>query len=243
MSTRVINIKLREPFDVYIGRPMPGHKALGWGNPFKAGYNAHSGVDAINSYRVYLLDHPKLLARLPELRDKTLGCWCAPAGGLDGNIAGYVCHGQILAALADDPAPQQTLAQFVRALKNRDAHSLDKGAPVAVMGHDQAPGTCPICGARMERERQVGRCVYAEPCGHRLYQGRTREALQREWERRERIQQSIRRCGTELARHVHVWQPWGSDARYEHCHSCGASRKATTTRTTRTTPEVTEVSA
>ena len=33
-------------------------------------------------------------------------------------------------------------------------------------------GTCPHCDLKIERQRQVGRCVYAEPCGHRLYQGR-----------------------------------------------------------------------
>lgn len=32
-------------------------------------------------------------------------------------------------------------------------------------------GTCPACGSAMT-EKQVGPCVYASPCGHRLYQGR-----------------------------------------------------------------------
>jgi len=31
---------------------------------------------------------------------------------------------------------------------------------------------CPHCQAPITHKRQVGRCVYAEPCGHRLYQGR-----------------------------------------------------------------------
>jgi hypothetical protein len=35
-----------------------------------------------------------------------------------------------------------------------------------------AEGTCPHCGATVERREQVGRCVYGRPCGHRLYQGR-----------------------------------------------------------------------
>lgn len=33
-------------------------------------------------------------------------------------------------------------------------------------------GLCHECGAKVEKKVQVGRCVYAEPCGHRLYQGR-----------------------------------------------------------------------
>jgi hypothetical protein len=31
---------------------------------------------------------------------------------------------------------------------------------------------CNECGAPVESEQQVGRCVYARPCGHRLYQGK-----------------------------------------------------------------------
>lgn len=31
---------------------------------------------------------------------------------------------------------------------------------------------CPHCGAKIEKRVQVGRCVYARPCGCRLYQGR-----------------------------------------------------------------------
>jgi hypothetical protein len=34
-----------------------------------------------------------------------------------------------------------------------------------------ANGICPHCDTTIEHERQVGRCVYGEPCGCRLYQG------------------------------------------------------------------------
>jgi len=30
---------------------------------------------------------------------------------------------------------------------------------------------CPTCRLKIALKRQVGRCVYADPCGHRLYQG------------------------------------------------------------------------
>ena len=33
-------------------------------------------------------------------------------------------------------------------------------------------GQCPECEAAVTKRVQVGRCVYAEPCGHRLYQGK-----------------------------------------------------------------------
>lgn len=31
---------------------------------------------------------------------------------------------------------------------------------------------CPHCGTRIDKMRQVGRCVYGDPCGCRLYQGK-----------------------------------------------------------------------
>lgn len=42
-------------------------------------------------YREYLTSDPELMALVPELRGKTLACWCAPEP----------CHGDILAELAD----------------------------------------------------------------------------------------------------------------------------------------------
>jgi hypothetical protein len=35
-----------------------------------------------------------------------------------------------------------------------------------------ASGVCPDCDQKIERQRQVGPCVYAVPCGHRMFQGR-----------------------------------------------------------------------
>ena len=34
-----------------------------------------------------------------------------------------------------------------------------------------AEGFCPSCDQKVEQRRKVGRCFYAEPCGHRLGQG------------------------------------------------------------------------
>lgn len=34
--------------------------------------------------------------------------------------------------------------------------------------------TCFCCGNQMTAERQIGRCVYAVPCGCRLWQGTAR---------------------------------------------------------------------
>ena len=42
-------------------------------------------------YREYLLARPDLLALLPGLRGRRLGCWCVPEP----------CHAQVIADLAD----------------------------------------------------------------------------------------------------------------------------------------------
>jgi hypothetical protein len=36
-------------------------------------------------------------------------------------------------------------------------------------------GICPECNREMQPQ-QVGPCVYASPCGHRLYQGKVKKA-------------------------------------------------------------------
>jgi hypothetical protein len=89
-DTRVVN-RYAEPFDVYIGR---GSK---WGNPFthrqgtQAAHVVGSREAAIAAYEEFVLERPDLLAALPELQGKTLGCYCKPKA----------CHGDVLARLAD----------------------------------------------------------------------------------------------------------------------------------------------
>lgn len=74
---------------VYIGRPTK------WGNPFshldntKAEFKVNSREEAVERYREYIVNNPKLLADLYELKDKDLICWCAPKK----------CHGDILKEL------------------------------------------------------------------------------------------------------------------------------------------------
>uniref|UniRef100_A0A6H2A497 DUF4326 domain-containing protein n=1 Tax=viral metagenome TaxID=1070528 RepID=A0A6H2A497_9ZZZZ len=74
----------RAKFDVYIGRPSK------WGNPFNIGQDGDR-EEVIRKYEEYLLNSPNLMAALPELRDKILGCWCAPKA----------CHGDVLTRLAN----------------------------------------------------------------------------------------------------------------------------------------------
>lgn len=81
--TTVVHCK-RDECDIYIGRPSK------WGNPFRMGRDGGRS-EVIEKYRVWIQTQPKLLAALPELRGKRLGCWCKPGA----------CHGDVLAKLAD----------------------------------------------------------------------------------------------------------------------------------------------
>ena len=81
MSDTIV-VHLREPHDVYIGRPSR------WGNPFSIGKDG-TRSQVIEKYEEWVRDQPELLARLPELKGKRLGCWCKPDA----------CHGDILVKL------------------------------------------------------------------------------------------------------------------------------------------------
>jgi hypothetical protein len=83
--TRVVN-KYKENYDIYIGRGSI------WGNPFShldntlALFKVASREEAVSKYEEYLLSKPELMAKLSELKEKTLGCFCKPKS----------CHGDIL---------------------------------------------------------------------------------------------------------------------------------------------------
>lgn len=64
-----------------------------WGNPFIIGRDGDRAA-VIEKYRAWILTRPDLLDALPQLRGKTLFCWCAPEA----------CHGGVLAVLADESA-------------------------------------------------------------------------------------------------------------------------------------------
>lgn len=78
-TTQVVNIHTGEHYDVYIGRPSI------WGNPYGIGRDG-TREQVIDKYQSYLLRRRDLLAKLPELKGKTLGCHCKP----------LACHGDVL---------------------------------------------------------------------------------------------------------------------------------------------------
>lgn len=83
---RVWNIKSpNKPQDaIYIGRPSK------WGNPFVIGKDGDR-ASVILKYENYLLNSPKLLKQLGELRGKDLVCYCAP----------NACHGDVLVKIVN----------------------------------------------------------------------------------------------------------------------------------------------
>lgn len=92
-TTSVVHAS-KAPFDVYIGRAVPrwNFTASIWANPYKIGLHGNRR-EVIDKYRAWLTtSRPDLMARLPELRGKALGCWCRPL---------LPCHGDVLAELAD----------------------------------------------------------------------------------------------------------------------------------------------
>jgi len=105
-STTVVHVR-REKFDVYIGRANKRYAQATskWANPYRVGRDGDRAT-VIARYREYVLGRPDLLEDLGELRRKRLGCWCKPADGFGGRL---MCHGQILAGLADDRPPEDVL--------------------------------------------------------------------------------------------------------------------------------------
>jgi hypothetical protein len=79
--TRVVNIR-REPCDVLICRPSK------WGNPFPITDKCPREL-ALAKYEVHIRRNPQLVAALPELAGKRLGCYCHP----------LPCHGDVLIRL------------------------------------------------------------------------------------------------------------------------------------------------
>ena len=86
-TPRVFNKKLLRGSvanSVYIGRPGI------WGNPFVIGKDGTRN-EVIAKFERWIVQQPRLMARLEELKGKHLVCWCAPAR----------CHGDVLVKLAN----------------------------------------------------------------------------------------------------------------------------------------------
>jgi hypothetical protein len=100
-KTKVVHC-MREPYDVYIGRPGK------FGNPFthkdgtRAQVKVASREEAVEKYRDYALNNKEIMDSLHELKGKVLGCWCAGPDGLTTSDVPFRCHGQVLLQLLED---------------------------------------------------------------------------------------------------------------------------------------------
>ena len=87
---------MRDKYDIYIGRAntRSGLSASKWENPFPLPNKASEEQRAacIEKYKQWFFTQPELIAAIPELKGKVLGCWCKPKA----------CHGDFLAELADN---------------------------------------------------------------------------------------------------------------------------------------------
>jgi len=94
--TKVVNLK-KDIYDVYIGRGSI------FGNPYthlplgktKAGVQVKNRNEAIEKYREYFYNRiekdQEFLDAVLRLKDKILGCYCAP----------NACHGNVIAEFLD----------------------------------------------------------------------------------------------------------------------------------------------
>lgn len=85
-GTTIVNL-YQEKYDVYIGRRGKGQEGK-WGNPFSLdGRTAN-----VSKFREWIVTQPHLMADLPELVGKRLGCFCKP----------NACHGDVLVELVEE---------------------------------------------------------------------------------------------------------------------------------------------
>ncbi len=75
---RIVNRRESDCYDNLISRPSK------WGNPFEV--EVYGRERAVALYAIHLRRRPDLIAALPELAGKILGCCCFP----------LPCHGAIL---------------------------------------------------------------------------------------------------------------------------------------------------
>lgn len=103
MKTTTVVHCYRDTFDVYIGRYNPKFGSSKWCNPFKMGVDGDRD-EVLKKFSKYIKSNKELMAALPELKGKRLGCYCKPFDGFKGKL---LCHGQILAGLCDGINPQE----------------------------------------------------------------------------------------------------------------------------------------
>jgi Domain of unknown function (DUF4326) len=77
MTTHAVNIKSKQPFDVYIGNRIRFHPEkypqTKWGNPYAKYVKKYGRNKVIEMYRKYVMYKPELLELIPlELKNKNI---------------------------------------------------------------------------------------------------------------------------------------------------------------------------
>ena len=128
---KVVHVK-ESDFDTYIGRASGGFPESKWANPFIIGIHG-TRDEVVAKYEVWIRGQKELIAALPELRGKTLGCWCHPFEN---------CHGKVLDRLlqeVDNESRMSILPVFTShyslgesILTLEEAGKTDAGNPVSI---------------------------------------------------------------------------------------------------------------
>lgn len=97
--------------NIYIGRNAAKYTQKNvteskWANPFVLcdGVGADKEWmmrETLNSYEKYVRNNPFLMFSLSELKDKNLGCWCAPSP----------CHGDVLIKLYKEKCDENSVTE------------------------------------------------------------------------------------------------------------------------------------
>jgi hypothetical protein len=99
-NIRLVNIKKDiAPYDIYIGRANRwlGLEESKWHNPFPLKREGDR-PKIIEQVEEYFRSRQDLIDALPELKDKTLGCYCYNSDRKEGKH----CHGHVLIKLYNE---------------------------------------------------------------------------------------------------------------------------------------------
>ncbi len=79
--TRIVHVKDYMEDAIYIGRSVPQLNIPGsvFANPYRVG-TATSQGDVLMRYLHTIAENPLLMHQLPDLRGKTIACWCRHDG-------------------------------------------------------------------------------------------------------------------------------------------------------------------
>lgn len=125
--TTVVHCK-KAPYDVYIGRANGDLPESKWANPWVIGIHG-TREEVILRYEGHVRQTPNLMAALPELCDKVLGCWCKGTDGAND----VPCHGDVLVKLLNETSREARMEVASQAGANAMLDHMVAGAAKTLM--------------------------------------------------------------------------------------------------------------